>query len=54
MQHEYNQTLEHATRLATEIEGKLPIYAVFLKDDVVRQLVLWVSEASGLSLQGVR
>ena len=32
--------IAHATRLATEFESKLPTYTVFIKDDIVRQLVL--------------
>ncbi|KAI0714422.1 hypothetical protein C8T65DRAFT_644276 [Cerioporus squamosus] len=40
---EYNALFENLHRMISEVDGKLPHYAVFMKEEVIRKLVLMIN-----------
>lgn len=47
---EYNALFENLHRMINEVDAKLPHYAVFMKEEVIRKLVLMVSRLHSLAM----
>ena len=39
---EYNAAFEHLHRLITEVDQRLPYYAMFMKEEMIKKLIVMV------------